>query len=82
MEERLALKHQMQKVLDRVGREHLSSLLLHIDGFSYKEICLITGSSMPAIKSQIFRAKEKLRQALLEVGEPVKIKTSPSRKIP
>jgi DNA-directed RNA polymerase specialized sigma24 family protein len=46
----------------------LVALLLHIDGFSYKEICEITGDSLSSVKSQIFRAKDSLRKALNAQG--------------
>jgi RNA polymerase sigma-70 factor (ECF subfamily) len=64
IETRFALRDELQRAMDKVGRERLTALLLHLDGFSYKEICQITGDSLPSIKSQIFRAKESLRRVL------------------
>jgi RNA polymerase sigma-70 factor (ECF subfamily) len=64
IETHFALRDELQRAMDKVGRERLTALLLHMDGFSYKEICLITGDSLSSIKSQIFRAKESLRRVL------------------
>jgi len=64
VESRSVLNDELQRAIDQVGRKKLTALLLHIDGFSYKEICEITGDSLSSIKSQIFRAKENLRKAL------------------
>lgn len=64
LEARAALSDELQRAIDSVGRERLTALFLYLDGFSYKEICAITGSSLSSVKSQIFRAKESLRKAL------------------
>ena len=67
LETRSALHDELQQAMDKVGREKLTALLLHMDGFSYKEICDITGDSLSSVKSQIFRAKESLRRTLGQV---------------
>jgi RNA polymerase sigma-70 factor (ECF subfamily) len=64
VEARSALRDELQRAMTQIGREKLIALLLHMDGFSYKEICQITGDSLPSVKSQIFRAKESLRRIL------------------
>ncbi len=64
LEARTALHDELQQAMDKVGRDKLTALLLHLDGFSYKEICDITGDSLSSVKSQIFRAKDSLRRAL------------------
>ncbi len=64
LENRTALSDILRQAMDQVGREKLTALLLHMDGFSYKEICEITGDSLSSVKSQIFRAKESLRRVL------------------
>ncbi len=64
LEARTALHDELQQAMNKVGRDKLTALLLHMDGFSYKEICDITGDSLSSVKSQIFRAKESLRRAL------------------
>lgn len=64
VEARSALRDELDRAMNTVGRDKLTALLLHMDGFSYKEICQITGDSLPSVKSQIFRAKESLRRAL------------------
>lgn len=47
--------------LQRADRE---CLLLSVDGFSYAEICAITGLTLPAVKGRIFRARRELRATL------------------
>jgi RNA polymerase sigma-70 factor (ECF subfamily) len=64
MENRSILSDELERAINTVGRQRLTALLLHIDGFSYKEICQITGDSLSSVKSQIFRAKESLRKVL------------------
>ena len=64
LEARMALRDELQRAMNLVGRDKLTALLLHMDGFSYKEICDITGDSLSSVKSQIFRAKESLRKIL------------------
>ena len=64
LENRTALRDELEQAMNKVGREKLTALLLHMDGFSYKEICDITGDSLSSVKSQIFRAKDSLRRAL------------------
>jgi len=48
--------------LQRADRE---CLLLVVDGFSYDEVCTITGLTLAAVKGRIFRARKELR-AILE----------------
>ncbi len=50
------------RCLQRADRE---CLLLVVDGFSYSEICAITGLTLAAVKGRIFRARKELR-AILE----------------
>jgi len=64
LEARTVLRDELEQAMNKVGREKLTALLLHMDGFSYKEICDITGDSLSSVKSQIFRAKDSLRRAL------------------
>ena len=53
------------KLLQRADRE---CLLLCADGFSYAEICAVTGLTLSAVKGRIFRARKELR-AILEGKE-------------
>lgn len=64
LEARTALRDELEQAMTKVGRQKLTALLLHMDGFSYKEICDITGDSLSSVKSQIFRAKDSLRRVL------------------
>jgi RNA polymerase sigma-70 factor (ECF subfamily) len=68
LEARTALRDELEQAMSKVGREKLTALLLHMDGFSYKEICDITGDSLSSVKSQIFRAKDSLRRVLNTTG--------------
>jgi RNA polymerase sigma-70 factor (ECF subfamily) len=68
LEARTALRDELEKAMNKVGRDKLTALLLHMDGFSYKEICEITGDSLSSVKSQIFRAKDSLRRTLSANG--------------
>jgi RNA polymerase sigma-70 factor, ECF subfamily len=68
LEARTALRDELEQAMSKVGREKLTALLLHMDGFSYKEICDITGDSLSSVKSQIFRAKDGLRRVLNTTG--------------
>lgn len=68
LEVRAALRDELEQAMNKVGREKLTALLLHMDGFSYKEICDITGDSLSSVKSQIFRAKDNLRRVLSASG--------------
>ncbi|NWJ45068.1 MAG: RNA polymerase sigma factor [Chloroflexi bacterium] len=65
LENRSVLTDELERAIKLVGRQKLTALLLHVDGFSYREICEITGDSLSSVKSQIFRAKESLRKALI-----------------
>jgi RNA polymerase sigma-70 factor, ECF subfamily len=71
LEARIALRDELEQAMNKVGREKLTALLLHMDGFSYKEICEITGDSLSSVKSQIFRAKDSLRRALGDASRPL-----------
>lgn len=53
------------RTLQRADRE---CLLLCADGFSYAEICEVTGLTLPAVKGRIYRARRELR-AILEGKE-------------
>jgi RNA polymerase sigma-70 factor (ECF subfamily) len=61
----LDIHEELEKAIQKVGRQNLLPLLLHIDGFSYKEICQINNVSLPSVKTSIYRAKERLRTALV-----------------
>jgi len=56
------------RALQRADRE---CLLLVVDGFSYAEICDITGLTLATVKGRIFRARKEVR-AILE-GKEAKV---------
>jgi RNA polymerase sigma-70 factor (ECF subfamily) len=64
LESETAIKDELQQAIKKVGSQRLIPLLLYVDGFSYKEIALITGESLASVKTKIFRAKKYLQQAL------------------
>jgi RNA polymerase sigma factor (sigma-70 family) len=64
LEAKIVMQDELNQAINRVGREKVIALLLHLDGFSYREICHITGHTMPNVKVKIFRAKTELREAL------------------
>jgi RNA polymerase sigma-70 factor (ECF subfamily) len=41
-------------------------VLHHIEGLSYADVAIITGSSVPAVRSQLYRARRALGSALAE----------------
>lgn len=65
LEYHFTMHDELERAMINVGRERLTALLLHLNGFSYMEICRMTGRNLSNVKSQIFRAKESLRQTLL-----------------
>ncbi len=75
--ERLVRREERRQVLDCVA--HLSQedravvVLKHMDGLSYKEIAEVTGSTVAAVESRLFRARHALKRKLarlLEKGDP------------
>ena len=67
-EETLVERAALGAALRSLQRADRECLLLCADGFSYAEICAVTGLSLPAVKGRIFRARKELR-ALLEGKE-------------
>ncbi len=65
----LEQKEQARKLYSAIARlkdkEKISFTLFHIQGFSQKEISEITEQSIPAVETQIHRAKQKLAQWLI-----------------
>jgi RNA polymerase sigma-70 factor (ECF subfamily) len=64
LEAQVALHDQLCEAFKGVKPQMLASLLLHFNGFSYEEISLRTGFSQVKIKSQVFRARARLRELL------------------
>lgn len=64
LEARVVLHDELERALKVVDRRKLTPLLLHLDGFSMKEITAMTGRTLPCVRSQIFRARASLRAAL------------------
>lgn len=67
-EERVIEREDLGVALKTLQRADRECLLLVGDGFSYHEVCAITGLSLAAVKGRIFRARKELR-ALLEGEE-------------
>jgi RNA polymerase sigma-70 factor (ECF subfamily) len=66
LEYRFTMQVELETAIKKVGRDRMTAFLLYLNGFSYLEICGITGRTLSNVKSQIFRAKESLRQILLK----------------
>ena len=69
-----ALQAEMMAAIDRAIRalpeqQRMAVVLRRYDEFSYEEIADILKTSVPAIKSLLFRAREELRAALREYLE-------------
>ena len=54
---------QKSKALGNIKPEGLIALLLHLEGFSYKEISQIRQISLPKVKNLIFKAKKQLAKS-------------------
>jgi len=74
--ERLARSEERRRVLECVGElaeeDRTVIVLKHMDGLSYKEIAEVTGWTVPAIESRLFRARQVLKRRLERLlgGEP------------
>ena len=64
LEARVILHDELERAIKVVDRRKLTPLLLHLKGFSIKEISKMTGATLPCVRSQIFRARASLRAAL------------------
>ncbi len=68
-DDRFLREEQRQKILEAVSElpedDRLVVVLKHMEGCSYKEISEITGSSVSAVESRLFRARQALRQRLM-----------------
>ncbi|HEX2911435.1 MAG TPA: sigma-70 family RNA polymerase sigma factor [Chloroflexia bacterium] len=67
-EEQAVLKEELNWAISQVGQRNLTALLLQVNGFSYEEISHLTGSSLPTVKGQIFRARQSLRRTLTHLN--------------
>lgn len=64
-EEIVVEREALGTALRAIRRADRECLLLVVDGFSYDEICTITGLTLATVKGRIFRARKELR-AILE----------------
>jgi len=55
----VAMRDELQHVLERLPLEQRACLLLHADGFRYAEIGHILGCSLGAVKLRIFRGRQR-----------------------
>ena len=67
-EELYLQEEQRQKILDAVrelgDEDRLVLTLKHMEGLSYREIAEVTGSTVGAVESRLFRARQALRARL------------------
>jgi RNA polymerase sigma-70 factor, ECF subfamily len=55
----VAMRDELQQILERLPVDQRACLLLHADGFRYAEIAHILGCSLGAVKLRIFRGRER-----------------------
>ncbi len=55
----VALRDELQQILNRLPVDQRACLMLHADGFRYAEIAHVLGCSLGAVKLRIFRARER-----------------------
>jgi RNA polymerase sigma-70 factor (ECF subfamily) len=68
-EERAALREEVARALDQLGRDQREAFLLHyVEGLSYEEIAAVTGSGISALKMRVKRSCERLREILQGVN--------------
>ena len=68
-EERAALREEMARALDQLGRDQREAFLLHyVEGLSYEEMAEVTGSGISALKMRVKRSCERLREILQGVN--------------
>lgn len=61
-DERTVRREELRRLLDRLTEEQREALLLSkYEGFSYREVAEITGSTEAAVKQTVYRALKKLR---------------------
>jgi len=59
----------VRKALEVLTEEQKNLILLRdYEGYSYQELCDLTGMSMPAVKTTLFRCRKKLKEKLLEMN--------------
>jgi RNA polymerase sigma-70 factor (ECF subfamily) len=67
--EKLELREEIRRALDRISPEHRQILLLReISGLSYTEISKALGLEIGTVKSRIARAREQMRVLLTPAG--------------
>lgn len=63
----LSIRHEVLNALSRVPESAAKLLRLQfLEGKTQEEIAQMTGSTVPAVKTRVFRAKKLLKQALIE----------------
>ena len=63
--DRAALREEVARALDQLGRDQREAFLLHyVEGLSYEEMAAVTGSGISALKMRVKRACERLKDLL------------------
>jgi RNA polymerase sigma-70 factor (ECF subfamily) len=69
--EEIVRSERRQKVLDAIEdlpeADRLVVVLKHMEGLSYEEIANITGSSVGAVESRLFRARQALKRKFAQI---------------
>ncbi len=73
-EDVVARKELREKILDAIEslpqEDRVVVVLKHMEGLSYKEIAEVTGTTVSAVESRLFRARQDLRKKLDRILKP------------
>jgi RNA polymerase sigma-70 factor, ECF subfamily len=58
------MMERLQKAVDALPEEYRAIFLLDQEDLSYEEIARITGLSVPAVKTRLHRARQRIKQRL------------------
>jgi RNA polymerase sigma-70 factor (ECF subfamily) len=71
VEEQYAQKELREKVLEAIRNlpedDRVMVTLKHMEGLSYKEIAELLGTTVSAVESRLFRARQDLRKKLEQI---------------
>ena len=66
-------QHQLQQLIEALPEKDATAIRAFLDGFSYKEIADMTGSSVGAVAMRIARTKRRLKQLYEEENNTLDI---------
>ena len=65
--------HQLNQLIDTLPEKESTTIRAFLDGFSYKEIADMSGSTIGAVAMRIARTKRRLKQMYEEENKTIKI---------